>query len=303
MKEILAYWGLADQPCVLHAVRENQVYRVGAPARFALRHHRQGLRSPAQITAELSWMDHLAGAGLMVPKPVLTQAGTMVQACAGQLYSLVTWLPGRPLGQAQDPLDLPRPEQTFWALGRLLARLHTMTAPGDLDRPDWTDAGLLGDQPLWGRFWDHPDLGARDRDLLSEFRTLARAELQRLALPVQLIHADPLQENVLVNGDQVALIDFDDCAYGYRAFDLATPLVQRLPDAQFQDLRDALLAGYGSTDRQVLALLFTVRCLTYVGWIKDKMDTPAGRAMSGRIVRRALQQTRAYMDGNSPILI
>ena len=46
-----------------------------------------------------------------------------------------------------------------------------------------------------------------------------------------------LQENVLVHGDQVSLIDFDDCAYSYPLFDLTTPLVQRLPDPNFAEIR------------------------------------------------------------------
>ena len=302
MKDVLAAWELADQPCTLHAVRENHVYRIGAPARFALRHHRPGLRTVRQIEAELTWMQHLSSHGLTVPSPQSTKAGRLVLEAEGQLYSLITWLPGRPLGKGQDPLGLPDPTRTFHALGQLLARMHALDAPLNLDRPDWTMEGLLGERPLWGQFWQHPDLSLEEQQLFLEFQAAACRELTRLNLPSKLIHADLLQENVLVDGDQVYAIDFDDCAYGYEAFDLTAPLVQRLPDPSFPALRDALLDGYGDVDRQLLALLFTVRCLTYVGWIRDKMNTPGGKAMSGRIVSRALQQTRAFLDGNSPIL-
>ena len=301
MRDILVAWDLANQPCALHAVRENQVYRVGTPARFALRHHREGLRTISQIEAELTWMKSLADAGIKVSAPVPTLSGKLVLNHEDQLYSLVLWLSGRPLGHAQDLLALPNPEATFHTLGQLLARLHALEAPTGLDRPDWTAEALLGYAPLWGQFWNHPDLSVQDRAMVLQFREQAWAELKRLNLPSQLIHADPLQENVLVEGARVALIDFDDCAYGYRAFDVATSLVQRLPDPRFVALRDALLDGYGPIDQQVLALLFVVRCLTYMGWIQDKMDTPRGKAMSGRIVRRAVQQTRAFLGGKSPI--
>ena len=120
---------------------------------------------------------------------------------------------------------------------------------------------------------------------------------------MQLIHADLLQENVLVQGAQVFAIDFDDSAYSYPLFDLTAPLVQRLPDPRFGELRDALLRGYGGGgDREALALLFAIRCLTYMGWIMDKMQTPKGKAMSGRIVKRAVGQVRLYLEGRSPIL-
>ncbi len=246
-------------------------------------------------------MASLADQSLPVPRPVLTRAQALVLDRDGQLYSLVTWLPGAPLGRGQAPLTLTDPLGTFRALGRLFARLHALTPPADLDRPRWDTLGLVGETPLWGRFWDHPHLNHSERDLLCAVRDQARRELQALNLPIQLIHADPLQENVLVEGDQVALIDFDDCAYGYPLFDLATALVQRLPDPRFPDLRDALIEGYGGCDRRALALLFLVRCLTYLGWIKDKMTTPQGQAMSQRILTRAVGQARAYEKGQSPI--
>ncbi len=301
LKSVLAAWRVQDLPCRQHAERENRVYAVGVPARYALRAHRPRLRTKDQIEAELTWMASLADQALPVPRPVPTQDAALVLDHDGQLYSLVTWLPGFPLGQGQVPLTLPDPLQTFRALGRLLARLHALTPPADLDRPRWDAMGLVGETPLWGRFWDHPDLSRSERDLLRAVRDQARQELQALDLPNQLIHADPLQENVLVEGTQVALIDFDDCAYSYLLFDLATALVQRLPDPRFADLRDALIEGYGGCDRQTLALLFVVRCLTYVGWIQDKMTTPLGRAMSQRILARALTQAKAYAEGQSPI--
>ena len=299
--QILSAWGLAGEPCVLHATRENQVYRVGKLARFALRHHRQGLRTQSQIEAELTWMISLAEAGLPVPAPVRTRTEALVLEHEGHLYSLITWVPGQPLGHRQDPLTLPKPLQTFLALGQLIRRLHAVPNPTHVDRPDWTMDGLLGDQPLWGRFWEHPHLTERQSALFSEFRDLAGQALARRNLPSRLIHADLLQENVLVDRDQVWAIDFDDCAYGYEAFDLVTPLVQRLPDPRFIDLRDALLEGYGVHDREDLALFFAIRCLTYVGWIADKLESSEALAMSGRIIARAEAQTRAYLDGKSPI--
>lgn len=302
MKHILRAWQLDQAPCTLHAVRENRVYCIGSPARFALRHHRPNLRTISQIQAELTWMTALGDQGLPVPHPVPTLAGSLILEHEGQLYSLITWLPGTPLGYRQTPLDLKKPEQIFFNLGQLLKQLHTLPGPADLDRPDWTRQALLGEAPLWGPFWNHPHLRTRERHMVLEFREYARNTLAQKNLPHQLIHADLLQENVLVKGTQISLIDFDDCAYGYRAFDLVTPLVQRLINPEFADLRDALLTGYGPADREDLALFLVVRCLTYVGWICDKMDTPEGQAMSGRILTRALKQTRAYLSGHSPML-
>lgn len=300
MEAILAAWGLEGADVQRHAQRENLIYRVTHEGKaYALRRHRPGLRMRAQIEAELTWMDQLAARGLTVPRP----KPPLVVEGEGMLWSLITWLPGEPLGHRQNPLTLPDPVQTFEALGQLIRALHQQPISEGLDRPVWTSEGLLGEAPLWGRFWEHPDLDTEEQALVLKFREQAQAQLAELNLPVQLIHADLLQENVLVASRQVFAIDFDDSAYSYPLFDLTAPLVQRLPDPRFGELRNALLQGYGGeVDREALALLFAIRCLTYMGWIMDKMDTPEGKAMSERIVRRALAQARAWMEGSSPIL-
>ena len=57
----LAAWGLAGAPCRLVAQRENRVYRVETPdGARALRLHRAGYRSPAELKSELDWMAALA---------------------------------------------------------------------------------------------------------------------------------------------------------------------------------------------------------------------------------------------------
>ena len=134
------------------------------------------------------------------------------------------------------------------------------------------------------------------------FKTLYAELCRILVTQNQLIHGDCHLGNLIWDGDEPALIDFDDCAYSYPLFDLTAPLVQRLPDPHFADTREALLAGYGPVDRQALALLFAVRCCTYLGWVRDKRSTAEGKAMSERIRVRAIKQARLWLDGRSPIL-
>ncbi|MGB0824165.1 MAG: phosphotransferase [Alphaproteobacteria bacterium] len=46
-----------------------------------------------------------------------------------------------------------------------------------------------------------------------------------LALPLRLIHADLIPDNVMRGSDgSLHLIDFDDCCWGFREFDLATTI-------------------------------------------------------------------------------
>jgi len=59
-----------------------------------------------------------------------------------------------------------------------------------------------------------------------------------------LIHAYLHLENALFDGDAVRLIDFDDCGFGYRLYDIAVPLWEYRGRADYAAIRAALLNGY-----------------------------------------------------------
>ena len=270
-------WG--GTPLRLLAARENHVHEMRLPdgGRAALRLHRPGYQSEAAIRSELWLCAALAQAGLPVPAPLPTAAGeALVRLPGGTLASAVGWLEGAPLGVARVPFaqPLPRLLEVHESLGRLLRRLHDATMALDLpdwfDRPRWDAAGLVGETPVWGRFWDHPCATPQDRAVL----VAARAHLaERLgdAGPLLLVHADVLRENVLVNGHSVSLIDFDDSGFGFAAYDLGTALAQSLDEPAYPDLRDALMQGYGTADTGLVECMVLARCCASVGWMMPRL--------------------------------
>ena len=48
-----------------------------------------------------------------------------------------------------------------------------------------------------------------------------------------MIHADLVPENVLVDGDSIRLIDFDDAGFGWHHFEIATALISSSRQAHF----------------------------------------------------------------------
>ena len=96
---------------------------------------------------------------------------------------------------------------------------------------------------------------------------------------IGLIHADLVRENMLVQGDTVRFIDFDDSGFGYRIFDLATALLQNINEPDYAELQAALCEGYAERrslpDIGLLPLFLVLRALTYVGWAADRMSEPA----------------------------
>lgn len=195
------------------------------------------------------------------------------------------------MGAARVPLAGSALDQAegHLALGRLLARLHDATdrlvLPDWFTRPRWDGEGLLGEAPLWGRFWDHPALGA-EAALACRARDHLRERLQG-AGPVSLIHADVLRENVFVNHRSLTLIDFDDSGFGFRPYDLGTVMSQNLDEPACAELGAALAAGYGETrpfDAALLADFTLLRCCASVGWAMTRL-APGGPIHRHHIAR------------------
>ena len=117
-----------------------------------------------------------------------------------------------------------------------------------------------------------------------------------------LIHADVLRENLLDDAGRLWLIDFDDCGFGFRLYDLATALSQSLDEPQLPGLAAALLDGYGESRRlppqpgQWLTLFVLLRCLASCGWpiTRSTADDPRMRPYA----TRALRLARLYLDGD-----
>lgn len=287
--------------------RENAVYalRLSDGGKAALRLHRLGYQTEAAIRSELWWCGELAAQGLPIPAPLPDETGEMLPALAtGRRASVVTWIDGRSFGEAGVPLAGPVAEQAglHRALGRLLARMHdatdALTLPASFSRPAWDIAGLVGETPFWGRFWDHPLLSAEDAATLARARAFLRERLEGHAAPLGLVHADVLRENILVTDAGLALIDFDDSGFGFRLYDLGTVLSQDLYEPARPALQEALIDGYASLrqiDAAIVPVFTLARVLASVGWVAPRLplDHPVHRSH----IARAVMWARHVMAG------
>ena len=307
---VLATAALKDWPIVQGAPqlvmhRENTVFRVATSrGDHALRLHRHGYHSERTILSELNWMEMLAGQGFVVPAPAATGAGDFLVPIkhtdgSTHLFSLLSWLPGEPFGKSASPLRFKGQERydVMAEIGRNLARLHLLSdqwmPPADFTRPRWDNAGLLGDTPFWGQFWQSAFLTPADRIELTRIRSFCVEALtshDRVGADFGLIHADLARENILVNGSSVSFIDFDDSGYGYRMFDIATALIKNIHEPDYDDLQQSLLAAYQAErplkpeDRARLPLMMLLRSLTYLGWVDARISEPGMVAKAERFL-------------------
>lgn len=308
--EAAAHWGGASRLRLIND-RENAVYEAWFPfGRAALRLHRTGYQTEAAIRSELWWCAAMADAGAPVPRALPAQDGQMLKALSsGRMASVIAWIDGPGFGEAGVPLTGSRDEQVarFRAVGDLVARFHdatdALTLPDWFTRPRWDIDGLTGDQPFWGRFWDHPALTAEEAGVLLQARAHVRAVLQAHQAKggdFGLIHADVLRENVLMAPDEPKLIDFDDAGWGFRAYDLGTMMSQTLYEPHLPHLAAALAEGYAARrplDHGLIPVATLARCCASVGWAAPRLapDHPVHR----RHIDRAVTLARSVMDGGA----
>jgi Ser/Thr protein kinase RdoA (MazF antagonist) len=290
----LPEWNLGAAKIEQISRSENVVFRVDSEAgrAWALRVHRPGYHTLAELESEPIWTAALNAAGIGAPVAERTRAGDhyAVIGVPGtdetRHVGLVPWFEGVPLAQMieQAPDDASR-DVHFERLGRLMAEMHDQASawrpPAHFQRHSLDADGFMGEAPFWGRFWDIPGLSPEQRETLVEARVRIRDRLTEYGKDrgtYSVIHADLRSANVLVRDDRVHVIDFDDAGFGWHQYDMAAFLFDYATSESYERVRDALLAGYRSRRKiadEDLALLPTfvvVRMLAALGWLNDRPE-------------------------------
>lgn len=291
-------FGVTPSSLRLHALAENVTFQVTDASDgglYALRLHRPGYHTLSELESEKVWTTMLANAGVSVPTARSTSAGeflVLIDAGNGlesRYAGLAEWVPGQPLSQWMKAQPTAATQQSMMQiLGRMLARLHTISsqwrAPAGFQRPHLDREALLGPRPHWGPFWDHPVLSAAERELVLAARTklLHRlADLDKSAETYGMVHADLHSDNVIADGSSLAIIDFDDAAYGWYHYDIAATLEDYDFLPNFPELRSMLLSAYrserdfGPDDEQLLDSFILVRELAHLGWYGQRPEVHA----------------------------
>jgi Ser/Thr protein kinase RdoA (MazF antagonist) len=175
----------------------------------------------------------------------------------------------------------------FFNLGSTIARMHDISdewvLPVGFTRHAWDGDGFTGEQPFWGAFWNAGDLTLTERKTLQHARSKAKRALERLrdvGADYGLIHADFVRQNILLEGTDVRLIDFDDSGFGFRMYDFATALVKNRGEPHYAAIKQALLDGYRSKrvlsdfDEHSIGLFLTLRDFAYLGWMDARRHEP-----------------------------
>jgi len=288
LSESLGLWGCDPASEVrLLTVSENATFLLKEPDghQIILRLHRSGYHTPAEINSELDWITALRSKDIVhAPQPLALEDGGRIATIdlAGETRHVVgfEFLPG----------DEPDPEgdltDGFRTLGAISARLHshvmTWSPPPGFVRKTWDFDAAFGATPLWGDWRDALGLTSSGQATLESLAVAIRDRLEAYGQGVDrfgLIHADLRLANLLADGDQLRVIDFDDCGFSWFAYDFAAAISFLETKDYIPDLQAAWVAGYRSVapldDVHVgmIPTFIMFRRLLLTAWIASHAET------------------------------
>jgi Ser/Thr protein kinase RdoA (MazF antagonist) len=297
----------------LISLSENEIYKVEAASgrRWALRLQRRGYQSMNSLASEIAWLVALRKDGVVAtPVPVAGLNGEWIQRVhhpsAGGRRNVVLfeWENGC---QPEIGMDLRR---CFRNLGRISAQMHEHSRkwqrPDGFERFSWTFEAALGEAPRWGRWRDGLGMTAATLDLFGRTAELIRERLASYGSGPDrfgLAHCDLRLANLLLHEEQVKVIDFDDCGFGWYMYDAATPLsfYEHLPE--MHGLIDQWLEGYrtvsalSKADEEEIPTFVMLRRLLLVAWVGSHGETELARSMGVSYTDQTVALCSAYLKG------
>lgn len=302
---LLSHWQeAADASARLINHSENHTFLIEGPAgRFTLRLHRPGYQSRPSIESELNWLDALRrDTALPVAEPVRGRDGALLQDANGQLAVLFCFVDGRE-PQIGEPL-----EKLFETLGGFAAHLHRhvehWAPPSGFTRQVWNAAQILDSDGLWGNWRIAPGVDTAMRPLLDRADTRLRQVLAEYGTSPNrfgLIHADMRLGNLLVHGEQVTLIDFDDSGFCWFAYDFAAAISFHETHADIPALKSAWLAGYQRirplqpADIAIIDAMILLRRFALLAWIGSHNETGLAQQHMPGFAEGTAQLARAFL--------
>ncbi|MEM6490882.1 MAG: phosphotransferase, partial [Pseudomonadota bacterium] len=208
--------------------------------------------------------------------------------------------------------DEPKPDADltagFHRLGAISARLHrharAWPTPASFDRKTWSFATTVGSTPHWGPW--RAALGLQPDGVALLERLCATLETRLAAFGADadrfgLIHADLRLANLLVDGDRLGVIDFDDCGFGWFVYDFAAAISFIEEDPLISDLQDAWVAGYRSVaplsveDEAEIESFILLRRLLLTAWIASHAETPTAQELGTDYTDGTLRLAERYL--------
>jgi Ser/Thr protein kinase RdoA (MazF antagonist) len=310
LADVLPAWGLEPGTRLqLLTISENATYFAETPQgnRLILRVHRPDYHTPAEIESELAWITALARDNIVVtPVPLPAADGQYLVGFAdGQTERLAVAFTFMPGSQPDAQSDL---RHWYGHLGEITARLHlhagSWKRPGNFARKIWNFETIIGPAAHWGDWRRAPGLDAAGIAVLEQVASLLQRQTSLYgdaASRFGLVHCDMRAANLLVEGERLAVIDFDDCGLSWFAYDFAASISFMEHEPFVPELMRAWVAGYRRTalfppeDEAMLPVFIMLRRLQLTAWVASHAETPTAQACGEGFARGTVALGADYL--------
>ncbi len=292
---------------------ENHTFLFEAPGggAYTLRVHRPDYQNSANIQSELAWLAALRrDTNLPIPEPIAGADGEYLQKFATpdgltRHAVLFRFIVGHEPSPDSNLVDL------FGILGNYAARLHSHSVswqpPAGFERQAWTAATILDADGLWGDWRVAPGVTNDIRPLLDRLTSTLWRRLGEYGLgPTRygLIHADMRLGNLLVEGNDVTLIDFDDCGLCWFAYDFAAAISFHETHKAVPALRAAWLESYeqvrhfDAQDVAAIDSMVMLRRMALLAWIGSHAETSLAQTHMNGFAEGTADLAERYLSGS-----
>lgn len=270
IENVLCNYQITAHRCLLLKRGLNDTYLVITDAdRYILRVYRHRWRTKTEIDFELELLTFLHQHHQPISYPITTKSGKFTQAiCApeGQRYTaLFSYAPGRAIGKNINC------EQSY-QLGKVVATIHQTTNNfrSSFHRQDLNCAYLLdwAMNAILPLFKHQNDINYLQQQSGEIKRSLVTLQLSKQPPTFGICIGDVHSENAHFSElNQPTLFDFDQCGYGWRAFDIAKFLHTTHAWKLDASIRNSFLDGYQSIRQLSVTELTAIPILLKVAHI------------------------------------
>ncbi|MFE7419975.1 phosphotransferase enzyme family protein [Rhodococcus sp. NPDC057529] len=302
----------ADADVALLGISENANFAVRDPSTGqdgVIRVHRHNYHQRAAIESELAWMAAIRRqtdvlvcdpVAAVDREPVITLP---VEGAPDRDAVMFTRVPGKNL-----TMDDATPA-VYERLGAITAQLHDHARhwrrPAGFYRYRWDLETMLTAEARFGYWANHPRLTPADRRLLERAATLIADRLTHFSAsedePVGLVHGDLHVLNLMVEGEDLWVIDFDDCGIGWYMQDIAPAMACFEEGPLVDELTNAWIRGYeqcrplSSLELDSLRDFVMLRRMLVLGWSATHPLAQVPGGFGDRIVDVTVSAAEEYL--------
>ncbi|MGE7861875.1 phosphotransferase enzyme family protein [Bacillus mobilis] len=284
---------------------ENQTYIFESDKnKFVVRQYREGRYIAEQIEAEIHWLIAMQKQ-MLVPEVVANKNGDWITSVMKDGVSIQYFVVFRFINGSE--ILEPR-EKDYEKLGSLMRMFHEKTNEvlkrvpqtwRGYERPIYSEQKIIHEplqQLLNASFLSHED----------KHKCMKIAErIQEIGNSTQLgekqfVHGDMHFGNVLVDKEDWYLLDFDECGFGYKEFDIGVPRLHLIASGQLKDVWGNFMMGYGGNISEAAIRLGTASRIFYMaGKIPLRLDIEPIKKNPGNFIRRYIRYAEEELCGET----